>query len=200
MKYSSCSYVPGAEALAREEGNTAMQNIMRSGRNSIHRKLLVVGMAAGLTTALSLGMMPMTLGQAEAAEQDVATYSTDDSEFWFDLSVKGQGKTAATAKRNKSGDTSVYIYPSSMGTVDYCSLYVWGFNNKYGNSDANVTLGKDEKALLSSAKKSSIKTMAFERGYKKVRIEAYQDSKSGTIQGVWSPDSTKTYKVINVGM
>lgn len=155
--------------------------------------LLTVGALFSAVLAALLLSLPVPAYAADLpARANVA-----NSEFWFDLSFNGSDDTAAAAKRAKENDTTVFFWPQKMGSVDYCFLYAWGDVNVYGYGNANCTY--NNYAVTAGTIPGSIRTSLYENGYRRMWIEAWQASNPGQIYGYWSPDSTTTYTVLNVG-
>lgn len=145
---------------------------------------------SGIAILLALSL-PQT---AKAAE--ISPLSTTDREFWMDLGVGNKPDTAATSTEYKDGTTPLYIYPTDV-TLDYCYLYATGFKDVgYHNETVNDYAIYRNKTTKYQC---SIKSNLYERGYRLVRIEAWKAGSEGSLHGWWSPDSMRTYTIINAG-
>ena len=117
--------------------------------------------------------------------------NTYDKNYAFTV----RAKHYVTPAYSKDGSTKVYAYytvgPSSL------AFQTWGTNS--GNSSgANCT--RNGMAYVKKNNKSSITNYIYEQNYSKayLKINAADENGVGSwAEGVWSPDSTRNYDVVN---
>ena len=143
-----------------------------------------------LALLLATSLIIPSAGAAYAA-------NTTDTEFKFNLSFWGP-KTAETEYRIKYNTTKVYFYVIKNDVSSPVKLYTYGAKNKNGLGVGNDT--KDGVALLSAKRtgKFSISNNVREhrKSHVKIRVEL-DGSIGGSMVGLWSPDSTRNYTVLN---
>lgn len=135
-------------------------------------------------------LMACTIMLTPAVSVQAATGNVTDTSF--------SGTTSFTVNpREKRTSTKVYVYITKAPTK-YINVQVLG-NRNTASSWYNETKGTTAK--VTKGVKSSITNYAYEnRGanntYVLVKLKV-STADSGTISGVWSPDSTQNYTVVN---
>lgn len=131
------------------------------------------------------------LGLMVALSAAPALASTTDSTFNFNL--RGQGDTHGTAGRKKDTNSSCYVYIKKL-TTSGVHLYVDGAvsaGSAYTNQTTNGV------AIANHTGQYLIHNTVYENACRYARLTSWSPSGSstGTISGVWSPDTSMTGKL-----
>lgn len=117
------------------------------------------------------------------------------------FSFKAGTKYTASSARQKTNATSVYVKVDSSRPK--ARIQVYG-NIPTGNSGTmkwtNCTCKtKDGRTYVIARPgvNSSIRSLVYEKGGRSAKLKGRSDSGKSATAGVWSPDSTKQYKVLN---
>ncbi len=117
--------------------------------------------------------------------------NTSDTSWRFTVT----GKPSNTEARSKDNNTKVYVY-YTVGASE-TAFQVWGTNGSSGTG-TNTTRGTT--AYVDKNERSSITNFVNEQGYSNayLRVTATSEANVGVFtSGVWSPDSTKNYTIVN---
>ncbi|MBD5134520.1 MAG: hypothetical protein HDT39_00945 [Lachnospiraceae bacterium] len=105
-----------------------------------------------------------------------------------------------TLPRDKQNTTKVYVYFTKLPTK-YITVQTLGSRNTSLWYNETKGTGSNPSAKVQLKVQSSITNFIYEnRGASNTYVLAklrFKSSASGTIKGVWSPDSTRNYTVVN---
>lgn len=116
--------------------------------------------------------------------------NTTNRKFYFTFSKSGATSNGGESRR-KDNTAPVYIR-AAVKKCDRCRVYV----DRWTGSKWENVVEKSRATLKYANKDCSIRVLSKAQGYK-VRLTGWADSTKGDVSGVWSPDSTRTYAVIN---
>ena len=120
-----------------------------------------------------------------------------DASFKFSAGTK----YTASEKRQKTNTTSVYVRVDSSKAKSRIQVYGeiptgQSGTMKWKNCNCKTKDGRTY-VIARPGVSSSIRTVVYEKGGRSAKLKGRSDSgKTGTA-GVWSPDSTRQYKVLN---
>ncbi|MFO7296009.1 MAG: hypothetical protein C0P72_008300 [Clostridia bacterium] len=126
----------------------------------------------------------------------VRAANVTDTYFYFYLSGNNWRYTEGRAKENT---TSVYVHLQEA-PIYFVYARAEGYRTASGSTTGtyywyNDTIGGD--VVLPKGQQSSIRTLIYERGGRIARLGIKQFTEDGVAYGVWSPDSTRQYVVVN---
>ncbi|EOS50686.1 hypothetical protein C811_01100 [Adlercreutzia caecimuris B7] len=132
-------------------------------------------------------------GMSSGSASSIQPYANNvNTSFYFTFKKSGATSLGDEPRRKDNG-TPVYVRASKM-VCDRCRVYVDMWT---GSKWSNVVAGTKKRATLKKINTDcSIKVNKAAAGYM-VRLTGWADSQRGDVKGEWSPDSSRTYKVIN---
>ena len=135
--------------------------------------------------------MCMAAMMALGATAPAYAANTSDTEYEFYITATYK----RTEAREKTNTTKVYTcYDQGPSQL---AFQVWGSNGR-SSTGTNATTGS--KVYINRGVKTSITNMVKEWGYSYayLRVNSADESGVGLVaHGVWSPDSTRNYNVVN---
>lgn len=146
---------------------------------------------AGLLTLCILLTTPGIVSQAMTA-------NTADKPVTKVVNEAASDKYVAVKEEDKFNTSKVYVY---LTTTPYKYIIVRTMGNRNTSTYYNETKGGT--ANIQKGVPSSVTNYCYERRTSgaatvKVRLQLKSGSAlTGTVKGVWSPDSTKSYTVVN---
>lgn len=137
---------------------------------------------------------------AYASDEVIAPRHNVDKNFHFDFSFINQ--SAGSSIETKDNATSAYVYMTSI-TIPSAELYVDG--GPYGASVSSLVncMGGTTAKVWSGMRLEQycIRNLVYERfgqsGKANARLTGWGKGNSGSIRGVWSPDSLRPYTPLN---
>lgn len=137
-----------------------------------------------LLALLIVVSVPVTVGAANTA----------DTEYSFTVDPKVE---RFTAKRAKTNSTSLYVFYTSGVSWMKVSGYATVTNSDGSFTRVNKTLNKY--GIINKGMKASLRTTIFESGYNNAQLGmiGINIDEALLTRGVWSPDSTQKYTVVN---
>lgn len=140
--------------------------------------------------------MKKCISKMVAALAAVLTLSSVSVSSAFADCTDSYWATANEYVRYKHGDSSVYVYNQGANPV---SVSVYGSSESGGYIDVSSCSGYNSHRTTSltvlSGQRASIRQYIREKGYSYARLCV--GNVYGKSSGVWSPDSTQDYTVIN---
>lgn len=121
-----------------------------------------------------------------------ANTSDEGYNFYF----YGGGATQGTRPRPKTNTTPVYVRVDTI-TISSVGLYVDGAYSSRGPWTNRTNGGSAPMSQVRGPGRYSIHTSVYESGRRWARLTGYSSWPSGSVYGVWSPDSTRTYTSLN---
>lgn len=135
-------------------------------------------------------LMACTIMLTPAVSVQAATGNVTNSNF--------KGTTSFTVNpREKRNSTKVYVHITKAPTK-YINIRVLGSRNTASSwyDEAKGITVKVTKGIESSITNYAYENRGANNTYVSVKLKVSTD-KSGTIEGKWSPDSTKNYTIVN---
>lgn len=118
-----------------------------------------------------------------------------DTPFSFTLTINTPHQT--TTSRAKQNSTSTYVRLDNVPAGSTVLLSVEGYRPT-GNGSTKVwmneTIGGTQVARPG---RWSVRQLVYENGGRNARLKFQRHSVSGTVNGLWSPDSIGTYPRLN---
>lgn len=129
----------------------------------------------------------------------MSTYAANVTDTWYEVNVKSSSGTFAQVDpRDKHNNSKVYV---NISESPYKYVHVRVYGNRNGLFYHNETVGTT--ATVQRGVASSITNNCYEHKEEgastvltKVGFRS-GSSVTGTVKGVWSPDSTKNYTIVN---
>lgn len=150
-------------------------------------KKKIVAMLTGIILTFEGALM---VSAAETADHSFAFMLTKTD---YSAGSGPSGRILPIEVRNKTDKTSVYTHITTAPS-SYVFARAYGDRGK-GSCVYNETVGTN--ARVSKNVKSSIRSNVFEHKGRHCLLKLKGDGSSGPVSGVWSPDSTKKYTVVN---
>jgi hypothetical protein len=121
--------------------------------------------------------------------QSITAYAanTADSPFQFTL-VTANSSTMYTENRDKTNDTSVYVYPTSLVGATKVGAAIRGKEATGSYTDVSAAL-----YYYTTTKAYRVDNYAYERSCPKVALGIFAIDGNGSTSGVWSPDCANQY-------
>lgn len=137
--------------------------------------------------------MCMAAMMAFGAAAPAYAANTSDTEYEFYITATYR----RTEAREKTNTTKVYTcYDQGPAQL---AFQVWASNGG-SSTGTNATTGKRQTAYVRKGVQSSITNKVKEWGYSYAYLKVNSADESGvgsTAHGVWSPDSSRVYTVVN---
>lgn len=154
----------------------------------------------GLAVAVAVGMGALCAVpvMAVASTNEVTPYHNNDCAFHFDFSFFQT--TAADSLETKHNSTSTYVCINSI-TVPKANLYVDG--GPSGATSLVNCMGGSNATVRSSMATGQycIRNLVYERfgqsGIARCQLTGWSNGETGYVEGVWSPDSLRSYTPLN---
>ncbi|UJW58017.1 hypothetical protein HXZ66_11680 [Bacillus sp. A116_S68] len=134
-------------------------------------------------------IMILTLLPAQA-------FASNHGDTGFRFNVNTSNNYGTTGSRAKQNTTSTYVKIDQVPAA-FIYLHVQGFrpsSTTGSNYWANETVGGRQTATPGQW---LVRQMVYENGGRSARLRFQRYSASGTVKGVWSPDSIGSYPRLN---
>ncbi|WP_163578501.1 hypothetical protein [Gracilibacillus thailandensis] len=127
----------------------------------------------------------------------ISTFASNHGDTSFRFSVSTSNNYAYTGSRSKENTTSTYVNVEQV-PITYIYADVQGYRPSSvsgTNYWVDETLGGDKVTL--SKGKWLVKQLVYENGGRSARLKFQRYYGTGTVSGVWSPDSVGSYPYAN---
>ena len=150
-------------------------------------KKRIIAILAGAILILEGTLM---VGAAETADQSFSFMLTSSQ---YSAGSGPSGRILPIKIRSKTNKTSVYT-KITTAPASYVLARAYG-DRGTGSCVYNETLGTN--ARVSKNVQSSIRSNVYENGGRFCLLKLKGDGSSSAVSGIWSPDSTRQYTVVN---
>lgn len=180
--------------------NSYDEGVMRRSKLKVLAVVLTATMM--MSTSLAYASETKMQGITESnASFEVMSSSGNIDNRPYSFTFQNTSSTQGTVGRAKEDGSKCYIHIKTK-TVDSCRVYIDGAVKKTGPKWRNETCRKNTTTVggycVANRKgEFSIQNRVKQNYYNYARLTAWGNSLPGKLAGDWSPDSSKSYTILN---